>query len=78
MDRKRVVPDVSEKPLDSPELRHLEEEYPEVFSACIVTCAQAKRAAQEHYVHKPAELESQQNSSLDLGDTVFAQLEDFP
>lgn len=75
---KRVVPDVSEKPLDSPELRHLEEEYPEVFSACVVARAQTKRTAQKHEVHEPAELESQQDSSFDLGDTVFAQLEDFP
>lgn len=34
---KKVVPDTSEQPSDSPKLRNLEEEYPKVFTACVVT-----------------------------------------
>lgn len=73
---KKVVPDGSEQPLDSHELSKLEKEYPEVFTACVVTRAQSKREAQKHSgVREPVEQESQECSSIDLVDTVLAQLE---
>lgn len=73
---KKVVPDGSEQLLDSHELSKLEKEYPEVFTACVVTRAQRKREAQKHRgVREPVEKESQECSSIDLVDTVLAQLE---
>lgn len=39
-----VTPIVSEKPCEVPETRSLEREYPEVFTECVVTCAQTLAA----------------------------------
>lgn len=33
----RVLPEVSEYPVDPPETRELESDFPEVFTACVVT-----------------------------------------
>ncbi|TDH16407.1 hypothetical protein EPR50_G00020460 [Perca flavescens] len=62
---KKVVPDGSEQPLHSNELR-------QVFTACVITRAQAKMGGQKQYVvHEPAELESKEDSSIDLGNSSF-------
>ena len=62
---KKVDLDGSEQPLHTPELR-------QVFTACVVTRAQAKMGGQKHYVvHEPAELESEEDSSIDLGNSSF-------
>ena len=40
--------------------------------------SEKRRAQKSDEVHEPAKRESQEDSSIDLVDTVFAQMEDFP
>lgn len=43
----KVSPVVSDRPVDSPETRELELEFCEVFTACVVTCARARKGVEE-------------------------------
>ncbi|KAL2089275.1 hypothetical protein ACEWY4_013963 [Coilia grayii] len=62
-----VNPVVSISPCSVPETQALEKEYPEVFSACVLTCLQAK--AKEVEVKQP-----KAEPGIDLGDTVVGRL----
>lgn len=64
-----VLPEVSECPVDPPEARELESEFPEVFTACVVTRAQANKRAEETKVQQ----EPMDPLLSDLSDSLLSQ-----
>lgn len=62
--------EVSEQPCDVPATRELELEYPEVFSACVLTRAQAQKEA----AALPP-VDNSREQAVELGDTFLAQLD---
>ena len=70
----RVTPVVLEEPSESVEVQELEAEFPEVFTACVVTRSQAQKEVaqkQELGCHPPS---GSEEMCINLSDTVFPQL----
>lgn len=68
----KVSPVVLDCPVDSPETNKLELEFPEVFTACVVTRAQAKKRVEE----AKAEKEVVNSTFSDLSDSLLSQWND--